>query len=184
MNLFQFVNNNSINNIDPFGLLTYPFADNPNSTDYPPGTVIGIKFGPTSDIGSVIGEAAQDIWNLPNTTIGIGLGELGELLGGDKPSRTGGGTLEYPNSPIMFEGGAITLGGVIIYDDIFGANPGLYKPFPSPYTGCPINIQEHERHHAEGSGQYQFWGPFYIPIWIISRPSPFLEYDADNHSKR
>jgi len=97
----------------------------------------------TSLTASILGK----LWASPTTSIGLLLGLLGMLIGGDKPRR-GNNALEFcGNRWIAPFTSAITIGHVICYA---GREPAQ-------------RTQDHERQHTY---QAELLGPLYLPLHI------------------
>jgi RHS repeat-associated protein len=181
LNQFVAFGNNPVNMRDPFGLELFP-----GGGDWPAGTITGVRFGSVREIPSALGEMAVDVWNLPNTLIGVGFGGVGLFAGGHPPYRDNG-AIVFPENPavawIPMSVSAIVLGATIHYA------PGWYPDslIDWRYDGLPTTgflLGDHEVHHLP---QYRRWGPFFIPAYFaaefIFRVNPF-EVSADNAAER
>lgn len=98
------------------------------------------------------------IWNSPNSVIGMFMGGIGSMvsgaLGKHPGMKDGNNAKQFLNNGLS-PFGAITLGNVI-----------LYGPCVSPDEKCPEGTYgDHERQHTE---QGEILGPFYFPLHIIS----------------
>lgn len=104
-------------------------------------------------------DAIGKMWNLPNTMVGLLVGGLGRLAGGDVERAHN--AIEFRNSAAMNifgeygRNGALTLGNTIIY--------GIHG-----YRHAP-----HEEIHTY---QGQFLGPAYIPLNLIGMTLSALSY--------
>jgi RHS repeat-associated protein len=162
LNQYVAFGNNPLIYVDPTGLELFPGGESP------PGTIFGSSVGDFSELPGAIGEVAGDIWNLPNTAFGLGLGGTGLLLGGTPPYRYGGALVFEKNPaagffPIM----AIVLGDTVHYA------PG-YKPDTHVYVGydgCPTDyfLWDHEKTHIP---QERLFGPAFIPTYLFVEPLP------------
>jgi RHS repeat-associated protein len=109
---------------------------------------------PLIDVLDLVGK----LWSAPNTAIGLAIGGIGRLAGGEVQLENN--SIEFTKSPLMdaFPGGeygAITFGNVIIY--------GSYA-----YAAAP-----HERIHTF---QGQFVGPAYLPLNVLGMSLSALSY--------
>jgi len=134
------------------------------------------------------GAVAEDIWNLPNTAIGLTVGGLDILAGvaeGQLPSFSFSpqGALQISSLPnvIGFEG-AITFGDVQLYT---GVRPTTILSWPSAYTGLSgFTFEQHEDGHTI---QSSILGPLFFPAYgagalLYGWDSNPFETHADQHA--
>jgi RHS repeat-associated protein len=107
-----------------------------------------------SDPLDVIGK----VWALPNTVVGVTIGMVGTLFGGDAPTLGNNG-IQFTNSPFASSRSAYTIGNSMVYGS--GLDPS--SEGPSPYTGWEINAGQHEGTHTY---QYQKFGPFFFLAYL------------------
>ena len=108
------------------------------------------------------------LWASPNDLIGLGLGTLGVIMGGDAPIL-GNNAIEFPNNPatgLFPHEDAITFGNTIMYAS--GVHPS--DPHPcydnGPYASLSVDhIGDHEEGHTY---QYEVLGPAFIPLYGIA----------------
>jgi hypothetical protein len=136
-----------------------------------------------TELPSAVGEVAGDIWNSPNTLLGLGLGGAGLLAGGDAPYRANG-TIVFPNNPAagLFPIMAIVLGDTMHYAPGYGPGTDVYWR----YDGLPTHylLGDHEGYHVP---QERRWGPFFIPAYLVAELFPGVnpfENAADNAAER
>ncbi len=94
------------------------------------------------------------VWTSPNTMLGIAFGLLGLLSGGG---------LQFSRGCIEFYGGWVTstlrrlpprgAAAMTIGHTILGVDPGVLR-----------RCRDHEHVHVR---QYQRWGPFFIPAYLL-----------------
>jgi hypothetical protein len=148
---------------DPMGLELFP-----QGPDVPSGAIFGARFGDITELPSAVGEVAGDIWNSPNSVLGLGLGGAGLLAGGGAPYRNNG-SIVFPNNPAagLFPIMAIVLGDTMHYAP--GYEPGTEVYWG--YNGLPTHyfLGDHEAHHVP---QERRWGPFFIPAYLIAELFP------------
>src|SRR5262249_2359875 len=137
INLYSYLENNSIDWIDPFGLEKGAELLTRMNNGY-------------GGLNPLFGK----IWNAPNTAIGLVVGGLGIPFGA-KP-HFGNNALQFENHPFMF-GGDITFGNVICYRK--DMPPKREDPENPPNT-----FGDHERAHTKQGEQL---GPFFFPAYII-----------------
>jgi RHS repeat-associated protein len=133
INLYNYVGNDPIDWIDPFGLEK--------------GAELLMRMN--NGYGG-LNPFFGKIWNAPNTAIGLVWGGLGVPFGA-KP-HFGNNALQFTNHPFMF-GGDITIGNTICYNKFAGPNVEMEDQAPYLYG-------DHERQHTYQGEQL---GPFYLP---------------------
>lgn len=94
------------------------------------------------------------LWTSPNTLIGLTLGVVGVVSGGQAQIRRGtvefhGGLLRWILAKTPIKAVAMTLGHTIIGQD----------------ANCLDAARNHEQVHVR---QYERWGPFFIPAYLLS----------------
>jgi RHS repeat-associated protein len=130
----------------------------------------------TGQIASEVGLFALDwvgeVWNAPNTAIGLTVGTIGWLFGGEAPVIREN-AIVFGNNPLAFLG-AITLGNTIIIGPSYGPtgpDTGLNYPLENG------TILEHEMQHTY---QGELLGPLYIPSNILGLGAGIL-FNWDTH---
>jgi len=137
VNLYNYVGNDPVDYVDPFGLEKGAELLMRMNNGY-------------GGLNPLFGK----IWNAPNTAIGLVWGGLGIPFGA-KPSF-GNNSLQFENHPFMW-GGDITLGNVICYRKGMGSKDPLFP-------GSPYNYGDHERQHTKQGEQL---GPLFFPAYGI-----------------
>jgi RHS repeat-associated protein len=120
LNLYEYVENDPIDETDPLGFS----GKKKNSL---PGSV---------------GNVAKKIWNAPNSVVGAIVGGAGLLCGGSKPTL-GNNAIQFPNNPLT-SGGAITFGNVINY------GPSLPPDSDSPESPGHTTGDHERQHTHQG----------------------------------
>jgi hypothetical protein len=146
--------------------------------------------------GSLIGDVAGKIWDLPNTALGLGAGAiagLGTLATGQVPHiGLGNGAIQISNLKDLTDlglGGALTLGDVQLYNGIApdqtipsGRESSYIQPDGSHLRG--FTYGKHEGAHTIVDDRL---GPFALPLYLFSAAkngwftNPY-EQKADQHA--
>jgi hypothetical protein len=104
------------------------------------------------------------IWTSPNTMLGIVIGCVGFLFGGDVQWRRKELALVFRHLP-WAPGGALTLGNVILYTGNELDSPcHTYAHRAGMGSEPAISLADHERAHVY---QYLALGPLFLPIYFM-----------------
>jgi hypothetical protein len=123
------------------------------------------------------------VWTLPNSLIGLLLGLAGVPLGARPQWRARERALVFRRWP-WGNGGALTLGNVIIYTGDNLATPCFtYAHRAGRSVDKAIVLADHERAHVY---QYMLLGPLFLPLYLlcggVSVRNPF-ERAADRYAQ-
>jgi hypothetical protein len=121
-------------------------------------------------------DVAAKIWASPNTVLGLAYGGVGYLYGvatgQDVKITLGNNAVQFENMPQSMVDRPFALGNTILYSVYDQPKSTLYSSYTNTYVGVDADgesiyptVGDHERQHTY---QYQKFGPFFIPAYILN----------------
>jgi RHS repeat-associated protein len=163
-NWFAYVNNDPVNWVDLWGLSqSDPKGSSPNE-----GNRSSVLYVASDIIGKIIASPMTAVGLIAGGTLNL----ISWLSGNDVSFEPANNAFSFNTGLMLFKGGAMTLGNVIIYAG--GAIKNYHKDIPVPrYDGkkdnsnevIRVNLGRHEEAHTL---QYQALGIYTIPVLLGS----------------